>query len=60
MDDSVHYPERYNKVLRKMEEERDILEEVQEELSATDFGTRYVRRERVSIRFSQETEVESK
>ena len=60
LDNSGHYPERYNRVSRKTEEERDIFEEVQEDLSATDFGTHYLRRERVSIRFNKETEIEAR
>ncbi len=59
MENPKHYPELYNWVSEKTERERDILKEVWEELAATDHGTRYFRREKVSIRFSKETKVEA-
>ncbi len=52
------YFEFNNRATEKTQMERDTLEEVWEELAATDRGTRYYRRERVSIRSSKETEVE--
>ena len=59
MENPKLYPELYIWASEKTQIAHDVEEEVREDLTAVDGGTRYVRRKRVSVRFNKKTEVEA-